>query len=83
MNKLEIKDRLNKKEAAPEVEAREQINKIRKLTTILIILAILTSCANLLSIKHYNQLIEKQKAFIEEGERILSKIEKNIILKDH
>ena len=52
-----------------------ELKRVKKLIAILSIVAILTSIINVASIYQYNQLANKEKAFLKQAGTILSKID--------
>ncbi|WP_125153137.1 hypothetical protein [Clostridium rectalis] len=54
---------------------QNKLKKVKKLTAALVTITIITSIVNGISIYHYNQLIKKEKVFLQKGEKILLEIE--------
>lgn len=54
---------------------QKELKKVKKLTTALVTITIIASIVNGISIYHYNQLIKKEKAFLEKGQKVLLEIE--------
>jgi len=54
---------------------QQETRIIKKLTAVLVVIVTLSTICNILTMKNYNQIIKKEKVFLERAEQVLFNIE--------